>query len=114
MIGTTTLFAFDRARCNAAIGYALAVGHWGKGLAREAVQCVVGFAFDGLGLQRIEANVDARNAASTRLLHALGFRASEVPGTPASADGGREAGIMHFLDRAGLDRNRDMNVGSTF
>ena len=73
LVGTTTLAAIDRAQGRAEIGYALRPDHWGAGLAREAVQAVLQHAFDGLGLRRIEADIDPRNAASCRLVERLGF-----------------------------------------
>lgn len=74
IIGAVTLFAIDRAQQRAEIGYALGSAHWGLGLAREALQLVLGFGFDRLGLRRIEADVDPRNLASCRLVERLGFR----------------------------------------
>lgn len=100
VIGTTTLFAFDSARRSATLAYALAFGHRGNGLAREAVRGVLDHAFGDLALQRIEADVDARNAASIRLVRALGFQQSDTPGAPASADRGLQSGIHFVLERA--------------
>ena len=46
---------------------------WGRGLGAGAVALLAGFAFDVLGLRRLEADVDPRNTASLRLLERLGF-----------------------------------------
>ena len=56
------------------IGYNVARPLWGRGLATEAAAAVVGFGFDGLGLERIEAVADIRNAASWRVMEKLGMR----------------------------------------
>ncbi len=40
---------------------------------REALGVLITRAFDGMGLRRLEAEVDPRNAASDRLLARLGF-----------------------------------------
>ena len=74
-IGTGILFAHDAEHGRAEIGYAIGQAHWGKGLAREAVQCMLHYAFTDLDLRRIEARVDARNSASSNLLLQLGFSA---------------------------------------
>ena len=46
----------------------------GKGLMTAAVRAVVGFAFDTLHLNRVEAACLPHNAASIRLLEKVGFR----------------------------------------
>jgi len=74
LIGTTTLYAIDRAQGRAEIGFALAREHWGRRYAREALTVLLEHAFTGLGLRRIEADVDPRNQGSLNTLEALGFR----------------------------------------
>lgn len=54
------------------IGYSLVRTHWGGGLAREAVSALVGHLF-AEGARRVFADTDPDNAASNRLLQALGF-----------------------------------------
>lgn len=73
-IGTCTLFHFHRASRRAELGYALARPCWGQGLMHEALVRLVGYAFDDLGLNRLEADIDPRNTASARSLARLGFR----------------------------------------
>ncbi len=73
-IGTCTLFHFHRASRRAELGYALARPYWGQGLMHEALVRLVAYAFDELGLNRLEADIDPRNAASARSLARLGFR----------------------------------------
>jgi RimJ/RimL family protein N-acetyltransferase len=73
LIGTVAAFSLDRAQSRAEIGYSLAADWHGRGLAQEAVRAVLAFLLDGLGLERIEADVDPRNTASCRLLGRLGF-----------------------------------------
>ena len=57
----------------AEIGFALRQTQWGQGLGSEAVAATIDFAFQELGLHRIEADVDPRNERSLRLLEQLGF-----------------------------------------
>lgn len=74
VIGTCTLADLDIENGRAEIGFALAGDRWGKGLMSEAVRALIEHAFGPLGLRRLEADVDPRNAASIRLLERMGFR----------------------------------------
>lgn len=56
------------------IGYLLAREHGGRGYAREAVAAVLDRLFAGESQRRVMADADPENAASLRLLEALGFR----------------------------------------
>jgi RimJ/RimL family protein N-acetyltransferase len=73
LVGTCSLFAIDRAHRRAMLGYALARAHWNRGYAREALRLALAHAFGALGLHRLEADADPRNAASLRLLESVGF-----------------------------------------
>jgi [ribosomal protein S5]-alanine N-acetyltransferase len=55
------------------LGYILRRDLWGRGLATEGCHAALGFAFDALGLERLETWVDARNAASLGVARRLGF-----------------------------------------
>lgn len=56
------------------IGYMLRPDYGGRGLAREAALAAIGYGFSSLGLRRIFADIDPDNAASIRLVDALGFK----------------------------------------
>lgn len=73
LIGTCTLYAFDRPNRRCDVGYMLNRAHWGRGYMPEAMAAVIGHAFGALGLNRIEADIDPRNTASARLLERLHF-----------------------------------------
>lgn len=73
LIGGITLFSIRRDQGRAEIGYALRSSHWGHGYAQEALRLALGHAFAGLGLRRVEADIDPRNVASCRLAERLGF-----------------------------------------
>jgi RimJ/RimL family protein N-acetyltransferase len=73
VIGTCTLASVDASNLRAELGYALARACWGQGLMGEALTRLLTFAFGELGLRRLEADVDPRNAASIRSLERLGF-----------------------------------------
>jgi RimJ/RimL family protein N-acetyltransferase len=59
---------------SAEIGYWLGRRFWGRGVATAAVRAVLTYAFDTLGLRRIEARVFAWNPASAHILEKAGFR----------------------------------------
>jgi ribosomal-protein-alanine N-acetyltransferase len=72
-IGTCLLFRFEEGSARAELGYVLGRAYWGKGLMREALEALISCAFGGMGLRRLEAEVDTRNLPSARLLQRLGF-----------------------------------------
>jgi ribosomal-protein-alanine N-acetyltransferase len=59
---------------SAHIGYWIDEAHQRRGYMTEAVTEVVTFAFDALGLHRVQAAVMPHNAASLRVLEKIGFR----------------------------------------
>ncbi len=73
VFGTCTLFDFVVQCRRAELGYAMASKMWGHGYMHEALSALVVFGFDELDLNRIEADIDPRNAASARSLERLGF-----------------------------------------
>ncbi|HEX2252915.1 MAG TPA: GNAT family protein [Thermoanaerobaculia bacterium] len=74
VVGTVTLFEIDSGRHRGEVGFALARAAWGQGLMGEALTALFDFAFDRLGLHRLEADVDPRNAPSLAVLERHGFR----------------------------------------
>jgi ribosomal-protein-alanine N-acetyltransferase len=56
------------------LGFHLLPAHWGQGLAFEAAEAVMRYAFDSLGTKGLFAGHHPKNIASERLLHRLGFR----------------------------------------
>jgi len=74
VMGTCTLAYIDQANRRTELGYALSSSHWGNGYMREAVPLALSFAFESLGMHRVEADVDPRNDPSIRLLEELGFQ----------------------------------------
>jgi RimJ/RimL family protein N-acetyltransferase len=58
----------------AEIGFTFARGYQGRGLAREAAEGVLDYAFGALRLHRVVAVTDCENARSAALLERLGMR----------------------------------------
>lgn len=73
VIGTCSLFNIQRGNRRGDVGYMLARDCWGRGLMSEAFDAVIRYAFATLELNRLEADIDPRNAASARLLERMGF-----------------------------------------
>jgi ribosomal-protein-alanine N-acetyltransferase len=59
---------------NATMGYWVAQGHNGRGVASRAVGLATGLAFEMLGLHRVEASTLVDNVGSRRVLARNGFR----------------------------------------
>ena len=74
LLGTVSLFSLSAPNRRAEPGYSLHPAHQGRGLARQAVGLALEFGFGTLELERVEADVDPRNAPSWRLLEHFGFR----------------------------------------
>ena len=73
VIGTCTLFGLDEQCRRAEVGYVLLPSAWGRGYANEAVTALLDWGFEHLSLNRVDADIDPRNAASARALDRLGF-----------------------------------------
>ena len=56
------------------LSYAAFASHAGRGLMTEGLQMVLGSAFGGLGLHRVEANIQPGNTRSIGLVRRLGFQ----------------------------------------
>lgn len=74
LLGTCSLSDIDWEHQRAEVGFAVGRAHWGKGLMGEALPLLLRHAFEDLEFNRLEADVDPRNAASLHLLEKLGFR----------------------------------------
>lgn len=74
LAGQIALHRFDRENRRCEVGYALARRHWRQGYLTEALGAVLAHGFTVLQLNRVEADIDPRNAASAKPLERLGFR----------------------------------------
>jgi [ribosomal protein S5]-alanine N-acetyltransferase len=70
-IGVTVLP--DIFRCTGEVGYWLGEPFWGRGITSRAVAAFSPWAFERLGLTRLQANLFAANAASARVLEKAGY-----------------------------------------
>lgn len=61
-------------RCRAEMGYVVASGYWGRGIATRAVKMAAEAVFEEWDhLERLEAVVDSENTASQRVVEKAGF-----------------------------------------
>jgi RimJ/RimL family protein N-acetyltransferase len=74
LIGDLMLRWLSAEHSSGEIGYVFSPAHGGRGYASEAAHAVLHLAFDGLGLHRMMARVDARNTRSAQLLTRVGMR----------------------------------------
>jgi len=65
------------------LGFALSSRYWGAGLICEAARLALGFAFQQVGLDAVEAWVIAENRRANRALEKLGGVAVTKPKTQA-------------------------------
>lgn len=72
-VGNIGIWRIDKANHRGEIGYMLDPSLQGKGIMFEAIQPVLGYGFQQLGLHSIEAQIDPRNQASAALLRKAGF-----------------------------------------
>lgn len=94
-IGRVNLFNVVRGpRQSAGMGYWLDEGHGGRGHATAAVRLACRFAFEHLGLHRLEPAVMPRNVRSARVLAKAGFR--------------REGRAVRYLEIAGVWEDHDL------
>lgn len=73
LLGKCLLFNYQHDSRRAEIGFGIASFAWGKGYVQEAAGELLRHAFETLGLNRVEAEIDPLNTASGRALERLGF-----------------------------------------
>jgi ribosomal-protein-alanine N-acetyltransferase len=78
VVGSVSIFGWDRYHRRAQLGYDLAKESWDQGLASEAIRAVLRFAFLDMDLNRVEIWTSGANQRSLRLARRLGF---ELEGT---------------------------------
>jgi len=110
LVGTCSLFGVHRDHLRGVIGYALSPSLWGRGLASDMLALALGHAFDGIGLNRIEADIDPENVASCRLVERAGFKREGYLRERWRVGGGVQDTALYGLLRS--DR-RALRIGST-
>jgi RimJ/RimL family protein N-acetyltransferase len=83
--------------------YGLEPHSWGQGLATEAARCVLRYAFDTLGLDRVLAGADPPNGRSFAVLDRLGMEPLESSPVPGVEYRQLTCARFHLLDARGGD-----------
>ena len=96
-IATVGLHDWDRYHRHIAIGFDVQHESWGQGVGSEMVTAVCAYAFDHLGVQRIEAHVMKGNRSSQRLLESIGFEREGLLKRRMYKDGGQHDVIVYAL-----------------
>jgi len=103
-LGLISLRIADRDPGLAAVGYWLRPEARGRGAATVAVQLIARWAFDELGVQRLELTTAPGNVASQRVAERAGFtREGILRGLVATRNNGRRDGVLFSLLPADLD-----------
>lgn len=73
IIGTCGFNYVDFNNSKVEISYDLHKSYWGQGYAKEAITHLIQYAFDDLGINRIEAKIEPENTYSIQLIEKLNF-----------------------------------------
>lgn len=86
--------SYDRV---ARLGYWIDAGHEGRGLVTRAGHALIGYAFDTLGLARIELGTVLENARSRAVADRLGFVHEGTLRSATAHPGGRRDAVIYGL-----------------
>jgi ribosomal-protein-alanine N-acetyltransferase len=78
LVGTICLFDFSDEHKNCEIGYELLPDFQGQGFMQEALERIIEFVFQSLGLETINAFTHKDNQNSTKLLQKCNFEQTET------------------------------------
>jgi len=73
IIGSIGFVELDKVNFCGTVGYALSKEYWGKGIMTEAVKRIIRFAFEEMGLNRVEAVHIPENEASGKVMQKAGM-----------------------------------------
>ena len=104
--GTIGLNRYDELWRSCNLGYWIRTDLAGRGFATEAGRAVIDFAFDDVGLNRLELVADVDNVASLRIAEKLGFQFEGTKREGAFVDG-RGTDVHMFGLIASDPRHRD-------
>jgi len=91
---------------SASMGYCFHEHAWGRGFATEATGAVLDWGFHMLPLNRVQAEVDTRNIASSRVLEKLGFTREGTLREDCIVDGVISDSWVYGLLRRDWERHR--------
>ncbi|WP_394233874.1 GNAT family N-acetyltransferase [Niallia oryzisoli] len=74
VIGNCAFIAWSEKHSRAEVGYVLNKQYWGRGYAAEALQGLIRFGFEVIGLNRIEGGCDRDNIGSENVMRKVGMK----------------------------------------
>jgi len=74
LIGYIGFFNLDARHARAEIGFGIALEHQGKGFGSEALNAIVNYCYEEVGLHSLMAEIDPRNTACIKLVEKCGFK----------------------------------------
>ena len=74
VIGSISVIWLNEEVASAEVGYCLSDDHWGCGYMPEALNAVIRYLFDAVGLNRVQAGHDVNNPNSGRVMEKCGMR----------------------------------------
>lgn len=106
MVGWCGIGELDFSRPDKELYYLIRRSDWGRGYAGEAAAALAAYGFDTIGLVRLHAKADPRNAASLRVLEKLGFSFSHILEGLDGDDGNCNGERMHVLSKESFQGRR--------
>lgn len=73
IIATAEIFGYDRIVNMVEIGYRINEKYWNRGIATKLIQTMIGYLFEEIGINRIQAKVMPENTYSAKALLKNGF-----------------------------------------
>ena len=74
IVGQSNLSLLSKVNQTIDVGWVTHPKYWRQGLAFEATEAFIGWAFENFDVHRVVANIDVRNPESARLAEKLGMR----------------------------------------
>jgi ribosomal-protein-alanine N-acetyltransferase len=74
LIGTIGFMSYSEDHASAEVGYSLSRDYWNRGLMSEALEACLRYAFEEMGLHRVEAQFELDNPASGRVMEKCGLQ----------------------------------------
>ena len=74
VIGSIAVIDFNEKHKNCEVGYCIGQAYWQKGITTEALEAVMKFLFEEVGLNRIQAKHDVQNIASGKVMQKVGMQ----------------------------------------
>ena len=77
-VGTCGFTSINLVKNTCEVGYVLSKRYWGRGLVPEALECVMEFAFDYFGFDKVEARFLDGNANSRKVMQKVGMTYEKI------------------------------------